>query len=142
VINYPGYYLLQMKKLTLLIFLTILTISAEAQSKSSLVYGNALIKDRKMQKAGTVLIAIGGAALFTGNIMYWKIYNDYGNNDVPGDKVNRSVDIMAAGIGLMAVGIPLLTIGKSKERHLKIEAELIRFRSYASANGFGLKIRF
>ena len=49
---------------------------------------------------------------------------------------------MAGGIGLMAVGIPLLTIGKSKERHLKIEAELIRFRNYASANGFGLKIRF
>jgi hypothetical protein len=131
-----------MKKLTLLIFLAIFTISAGAQTKSSLVYGNALLKDQKMQKAGTVLIALGGVALFTGNIMYWKIYNDYSNDDVPKGKVDKSVGIMIGGIGLMAVGIPLLTIGKSKERHLKIEAELIRFRSYASANGLGLKIRF
>jgi hypothetical protein len=131
-----------MKKLIVILLLAIFSFSIYAQSKSFLIYRDALTKDRNMQKAGTVLIAVGGTALFLGNIMYWKVYNDYGNDDVPKGKVDRSVGIMVGGIGLMAVGIPLLTIGKSRERHLKIEAELIRFRSYASANGFGLKIRF
>ncbi len=131
-----------MKKIIPLIFLMILTISAGAQSGSSLVYGNALIKDQNMQKAGTVLIAIGGVALFTGNIMYWKIYNDNRSSEDPGKKVNTSVQMMVGGIGLMTVGIPLLVVGKSKERHLKIEAELVRYKNTASINGIGLRIIF
>lgn len=131
-----------MKKIIPVIFLMILTVSAGAQSRSSLVYGTALIKDQNMQKAGTVLIAIGGAALFTGNIMYWKIYNDYRSSEDPGKKVNTSVQLMVGGIGLMTVGIPLLVVGKSKERHLKIEAELVRYKSNVSANGIGLRISF
>jgi hypothetical protein len=42
----------------------------------------------------------------------------------------------------MAVGIPLWAIGKSRERHIRIEAELVRFKDFASANGIGLKIYF
>jgi hypothetical protein len=131
-----------MKKLFFILLLAIITISIGAQAKSSLVYKDALIKDQNMQKAGRVLIAVGGAALFVGNIMYWKIYNDYGNNDVPRGKANKSVGVMVGGIGLMAAGIPLLTIGKSKERHLKIEAELFRHKSFASIIGIGVKVRF
>lgn len=131
-----------MKKLCVVILLASITISASAQSKTSLVYRDALIKDQNMQKAGTVLIAVGGTALFIGNIMYWKVYNDYGNDDVPEGKVDKSVGIMVGGIGLMAVGIPLLTIGKSKERHLKIEASVFRYKSFASINGIGLRARF
>jgi hypothetical protein len=131
-----------MKKLFLVLLPAIFSVSICAQSKSSLVYKDALFKDRNMQKYGTVLIAVGGAALFVGNIMYWKIYNDYGNNDVPRGKANKSVGVMVGGIGLMAAGIPLLTIGKSKERHLKIEAEVFRHKSFASISGIGVKVRF
>jgi hypothetical protein len=49
---------------------------------------------------------------------------------------------MIGGLGLMAVGIPLWAIGKSKERHIRIDVELVKFKGLASANGIGLKIRF
>jgi hypothetical protein len=49
---------------------------------------------------------------------------------------------MFGGLGLITVGIPLWAIGKSKERHIRIDAELVRFKGLASANGVGLKIRF
>jgi hypothetical protein len=49
---------------------------------------------------------------------------------------------MIGGLGLMSVGIPLWAIGKSKERHIRIDAELVKFKGLASANGVGLIIRF
>jgi len=49
---------------------------------------------------------------------------------------------MIGGLGLMSVGIPLWAIGKSKERHIRIDAELVKFKGLASANGIGVKIDF
>jgi hypothetical protein len=49
---------------------------------------------------------------------------------------------MLAGIGIMAVGIPLWAIGKSRKRHIRIEAELVKFKGFASGNGIGLKMKF
>jgi hypothetical protein len=69
------------------------------------------------------------------------MFNDSGNIESSGGKVAART-LMIGGLGLMAVGIPLWAIGKTKERHLKIEAELVRFKGIASANGIGLKIRF
>jgi hypothetical protein len=131
-----------MKTLILVLLLTIFTFSINAQGRSSTLYVDALKRDKNMERIGTALTIIGGLALFTGNILYWKIYNDSGNNEPQKDKVKRYGDIMIGGIGLMAVGIPLWAIGKSKERHIQIEAELVKFKGLASANGIGLKIRF
>ena len=131
-----------MKTLILVLLLAIFTVSVNAQSKRSLIFGNALVKDKFMERTGTVLTVIGGVALFTGNILYWKIYNDYGNNEPPADKVNSYGHVMLGGLGLMAVGIPLWAIGTVNERHIKIEAELVKFKGFASVNGIGLKIRF
>jgi hypothetical protein len=131
-----------MKMLILVLLLTIFTFSINAQGRSSTLYVDALKRDKNMEIIGTALTVVGGIALFTGNIMYWKIYNDYGNSEPPKDKVNRYGDIMLGGLGLMAVGIPLWAIGKAKERHIIIEAELVKFKGLASANGIGLKIRF
>jgi hypothetical protein len=80
--------------------------------------------------------------LFAGNVMYWKVYNDDGTSESQEDKVNQSVHIMLGGVGLMAVGIPLLTIGKTKEKNIRIEAKLDNFRGTASIKGIGIKIRF
>ena len=129
-----------MKTLILVLLLAIFTVSVNAQSKSTLVFGNALVKYKKMEITGTVLTVIGGVALFTGNILYWKTYND--NSEPSKDKVNTYRNVMFGGLGLMAVGIPLWAVGKSKERHITIEAELVKFKGLASANGIGLKIRF
>ncbi|MGA2406478.1 MAG: hypothetical protein ABSF81_06995 [Bacteroidales bacterium] len=131
-----------MKTLILVLLLAIFTVSVNAQSKRSLIFGDALVKDKNMERNGTVLTVIGGVALFTGNILYWKTYNDYGNNEPPADKVNLYSHVMLGGLGLMAVGIPLWAIGKVNERHIKIEAELVKFKGLASVNGIGLKIRF
>ncbi|MGD0754763.1 MAG: hypothetical protein ABR927_06845 [Bacteroidales bacterium] len=95
-----------------------------------------------MERIGTALTVIGGVALFAGNILYWKIYNDSGNSEPQKDKAKRYGDIMIGGIGLMAVGIFLWAIGKSKEKHIKIEAELVKFKGFTSTDGVGLKINF
>ena len=93
-----------------------------------------------MVRAGTILTAIGGAALFTGNIMYWKAYNH--DSNPAENKVKTSRTIMLGGLGFMAVGIPLWTTGKMKERQIRIEAQLIKFKGYSSANGVGLVLKF
>jgi len=131
-----------MKQSIPLLLLAIFSLQVNAQSKSTLIYGEALIKDRRMEKIGTVLTVAGGITLFTGNILYWKSYNNNSNNGPDKDKATNADSIMIAGVGMMAVGIPLWAIGKSRERHIRIEAELVRFKGLASANGLGLKINF
>ena len=129
-----------MKTLLIIFLFTIFTVSVNAQSKNSLIFSNALEKDTKMVRAGTILTAIGGAALFTGNIMYWKAYNH--DSNPAENKVKTSRTIMLGGLGFMAVGIPLWTTGKMKERQIRIEAQLIKFKGYSSANGVGLVLKF
>lgn len=119
-----------------------LTLSINAQTNNSLIFGNALEKSKKMELAGTVLTAVGGVALFTGNILFWKVYNKQDNSEPDENKARTYGHVMIGGLALMAVGIPLLAVGKSKERHIKIEAGLVKFKGYASLNGFGLRIRF
>jgi hypothetical protein len=131
-----------MKTVILVLLLTIFTFSVKAQSKSSLIFEDALGKDKKMERIGTALTVIGGVTLFVGNLLYWKVYNDSANGEPSGDKVNTYRGVMIGGLGLMSVGIPLWAIGKSKERHIRIDAELVKFKGLASANGVGLKIRF
>ena len=106
-----------------------------------MIFGEAIIKDKRMERIGTVLTVAGSGTLFAGNIMYWRMYNG-GNKESSGDKVATYRTLMIGGLGLMAVGIPLWAIGKTKERHIKIEAELVKFKGLASVNGIGLKIRF
>ena len=125
-----------------LLLITLLPFSVNAQSKSSVIFGEALLKDKRMERIGTVLTVVGSATLFTGNILYWKSYNDNGNNGPDAVKIRNAGHIMLAGIGIMAIGIPLWAIGKSRERHIRIEAEMVNFKGFASANGFGLKIYF
>ena len=138
-----GYFKGRIIKIFVPVLLLIIYIApADAQSKNTLIYGNALVRDKNMQTTGTVIIAVGAATLFTGNLLYRKTYNDRGNSEPPEDKVNTYRYVMFGGLGLMAVGIPVWAIGKSKERHIKIEAQLIKFKGLASANGIGLKIKF
>jgi hypothetical protein len=129
-----------MKKLIFVLLLTGFAFSVFAQSKSTMVFGEAIIKDKRMERIGTVLTVVGSCTLFAGNIMYWRMFND--NRDSPGDKVATYRTLMIGGIGIMSVGIPLWAIGKTRERHLKIEADLIRFKGFSALNGIGLKIRF
>ena len=131
-----------MKTAILVLLLTIYTFSVKSQSKSSLIFEDALGKDKKMERIGTALTVIGGVTFFVGNLLYWKVYNDSANGEPSGDKVNTYRGVMIGGLGLLAVGIPLWAIGKSKEKHIKIEAELVKFKGLASVNGIGLKIRF
>ena len=131
-----------MQRIISICFFLFFVLSANSQTKSPLTFGDALAKNRKMQRAGTVLTVVGGVTLFAGNVMYWKMYNENDNSEPPQDKVDTSVHLMLGGIGLMAVGIPLLTIGKTKERNIKIEARLDNIKGHASIQGIGLKIRF
>jgi hypothetical protein len=131
-----------MKALILVLLLAILTVIVNAQSENSLIFGNAVVKYKKMERVGTVLTVIGGVTFFVGNIMYWKIFNDYSNSEPPEDKVKTYSHVMLGGLGIMAVGIPLWAIGRTKVKHIKIEAELVRFKGLSSANGIGIKIRF
>jgi hypothetical protein len=128
------------KVIITLLFLAIFSFSVDAQSKSTAIFGDAILKDKRMEKIGTVLTIVGGATLFTGNILYWKSFNS--NEEPQGNKVKSYRNVMFAGAGLMAVGIPLWAIGKSRERHIRIEAELVKFKGVSSANGVGLIINF
>ena len=130
-----------MKKLIFVLLLTGFAFSVFAQSKSTMVFGEAIIKDKRMERIGTILTVAGSGTLFAGNILYWRMYNDNGNRESSGDKIAARA-LMMGGLGLMTVGIPLWAIGKTKERHIKIEAELVKFKGLASVNGIGLKIRF
>jgi hypothetical protein len=131
-----------MNKIILIFFIVLSEYALNAQSKNTLIFGNALAKDKKMQTAGTVLTIIGGATLFAGNIMYYKIYDDYGNTYPPKDKLNTSCYIMTGGVGLMAIGVPLWIIGVTRERKITLEAQLIKLNGTASINGIGLKLKF
>jgi len=130
-----------MKQLILAISVALITISLNAQTNSSMIFSSAQSKYQKMETAGTIISAIGGVAVFTGTLFYRKIYNDQ-DEENPGTKARIYKDIVIGGIGVMAVGIPLWAIGKSKLRHIEIEASLVNFKGYANASGFGLKIRF
>jgi hypothetical protein len=131
-----------MKTLILVSLLTVFSLSINAQGRSSTLYVDAYNRDKKMERIGTVLTVIGGVTLFVGNVLYWKVYNEGANGEPSGNKVNTYRGVMIGGLGLMAVGIPLWAIGKSKERHIRIDVELVKFKGLASANGIGLKIRF
>ena len=133
---------LQMKAFILGLLLLTISISGNAQSKNSLIYGDAVAKYKKMEITGTVLTVVGGLTLFTGNFLYWKSYNSQTDGEVPENKVKNSRNLMIAGIGIMAVGIPVWTVAKLNERHITIEAELINYKGFAFANGIGIKIRF
>jgi protein-S-isoprenylcysteine O-methyltransferase Ste14 len=131
-----------MKFPLIVLMLVIFSISTEAQTNNSLVFGKAIVKYQTMEKAGTVLTALGGVALFTGNILYWKIYNNRNFEDSSIGKAHTYRNIMYGGLGLMAIGVPLWSIGRSNERHITIEARVVRFNGYVAANGVGLKVRF
>ena len=131
-----------MKRIVSICFLMFFVFSGNAQSKGPLIYGDAQMKNKRMQKAGTALTIIGGVTLFAGNVMYWKVYNDDGTSESEEDKVDKSVNVMLGGLGLMAVGIPLFTIGKTREKDIRIEARVDSFRGTASIKGIGVKIRF
>jgi hypothetical protein len=131
-----------MKTTILAILLLIIAVSLNAQNKSTLIYKNALDKDKKMQKAGYVLTIIGGATFFAGNIMYKKIYNDSDKSEPSEDKLNTYRNIMLGGLGLMAVGIPIWAIGTVKERNISLDAELFKFQGTTYICGIGMKIKF
>jgi hypothetical protein len=130
-----------MRNLFLSLILATLTTTLNAQ-KSSMIYVNASVKYKRVETAGTVLTAVGGAALFTGNILFWKVYNGNDNKEPREDKAARYGHIMLGGLGLMAVGIPLWATGRSKLRHIEIEAGLFNFKGPASVNGVGINLRF
>jgi hypothetical protein len=130
-----------MKTSILFLLLLVFMVSLNAQTNGTMIFGTAQNKYQKMETIGTALTAIGGVALFTGTILFWKEYNDR-TNESPEPKTNTYRGIMIGGTGLMAVGIPLLTIGKTNLRHIEIEARLVKFKGLASANGIGLKVRF
>jgi hypothetical protein len=129
-----------MKTLILTLLLTIFTFSINAQGRSTKLFVDVIKRDRNMEKIGIVLTVIGGTTLFVGNVLYWKVYHD--NSTQSTEYVNAYRGAMLAGLGLIAVGIPIWSSGKANERHIKIEADLIKFKGLASANGVGLKIRF
>jgi hypothetical protein len=131
-----------MKRILSIFLILLLAASLKGQSKGPVIFGDALSKNRKLQRGGTVLTIAGGVALFAGNVMYWNLYNETGTDEPSVEKVNTSKYLMFGGLGLMAVGIPLLVIGKTKERSIKIEANLVNFNRSASIQGIGLKIRF
>jgi hypothetical protein len=129
-----------MKTLILSLLFTILTFSINAQGRSSTIYVDALKRDRNMERIGTGLTIIGGVSLFVGNILYWRVYHD--NSGTSAGYVNTYRTVMLGGLALMAVGIPIWSYGKANERHIKVEAQFIKFKGLASANGIGLRIRF
>jgi hypothetical protein len=131
-----------MKAFIIVALLIAISVSGKAQSRSSLIYGDAVAKYKKMEITGTVLTVVGGVTLLTGNFLYWKSYNSQAEGDVQESKVKNSRNLMLAGIGIMAVGIPLWAIAKSNERHITLEAELVKYKGLAFANGIGIKIRF
>lgn len=130
-----------MKTITLFLTLAFITISANSQTKGSVIFSTAQDKYQRMQTTGTILTAIGGVVVFTGNILYWKVYNNP-DQENPDAKAKKYGGMILGGLGVMAVGIPLWAIGKSNLRHIQIEAQVVKFRGLASASGVGLKIRF
>jgi hypothetical protein len=130
-----------MKRLILIISVALLAISMNAQTNGSMIFSTAQSKYQTMETAGTIMTAIGGVAIFTGNFFFWKTYNNP-DEENPGAKARKYKDIIIGGIGVIAAGIPLWAIGKSKLRRIEIEARLVNFRGYANAGGLGIKIRF
>jgi hypothetical protein len=129
-----------MKTLILVSLLTIFTFSINAQGRRSTIYTDALKRDKNMERIGSVLTVIGGVSLFIGNVLYWRVYHD--NSGTSSDYVKTYRDVMLGGLGLLAVGIPVWSAGKANERHIRIDAQLVRFKGVASTNGIGFKIRF
>jgi hypothetical protein len=131
-----------MKRIISICFFLFFALSLNAQTKSPAIFGAASVKNKRMEISGTVLTAVGGITLFAGNIMFWKLYNNDSNGPPSQDKVDTSVRVMLGGLGLMAVGIPLLVIGKTKERNIRIEANLVNYKGSSLIKGIGVKIRF
>ena len=131
-----------MKTFVLLLSLLIISIPLKAQTKSSRVFSSTQKKYENLEKTGTVLTAAGGIALLYGNIMYWKIYNTSNHSEPNENKATTYKHLMIGALGVLAVGIPLWAIGRTKLKHIEIEARVVRFNNLASANGIGLRIMF
>lgn len=131
-----------MKSVLLVLLVVFFTGTVNAQSKNTLIFGEALSKYNKMERAGTALTIAGSVVLFTGNILFWKINNESDNGESAKTRMNSYKYIMLGGLGMMSVGIPLWTVGKTKERHIRIEADLIKYKGSSVANGIGIKLRF
>ena len=58
-----------MKAFILVILFVTISVSGNAQSKNSLIYGDAVAKYKKMEITGTVLMVVGGVTFFTGNFL-------------------------------------------------------------------------
>ena len=129
-----------MKTLILVFLLTIFTFSINAQGRNTTIYTDSLKHDKNMERIGSVLTVIGGVSLFIGNVLYWRVYHD--NSGTSSDYVKTYRDVMIGGLGLLAIGITVWSAGKANERHIRIDAQLVRFKGFASANGLGFKIRF
>lgn len=129
-----------MKTLILILLFTVSSLSVIAQGRSSTIYADALKRDKNMEKIGSVLTVIGSVSLFVGNILYWKVYHD--DSGTSSGNVNTYRGVMLGGLGLMVVGIPVWSYGKANERHIRIDAQLIRFKGLIYANSIGLKVRF
>lgn len=127
--------------LMLVLSVWLFTIPLNAQNSNAKVFGKVMTKYRNLETAGTVLTVTGAAAFFAGNIMYWKMYNG-GEGDPSKDKVRGYRNLMIGGLGLMTIGIPLWAVGKSKMKHLTIQAGLVKYRDVACSKGFSINIRF
>jgi hypothetical protein len=129
-----------MKTLILLLLLTVSSFSAIAQGRSSTIYSDAFRRDKSMERIGSVLTVVGGISLFVGNLLYWKVYHD--NSGTSSGNVNTYRGVMLGGLGLMVVGIPIWSYGKANERHIRIDAQLVRYKGLIYANSIGFRIRF
>jgi hypothetical protein len=132
-----------MKRLILFCLIVFFAFPVNAQSRKPINQEQLnldLTKAENVKRTGLVLTVIGGVAAVSGTVLYWKIYDNYGNREPPSGKVKAYAYTMLGGLGLTAAGIPLWIIGGAKTRH--IEAELVRFNGSASVNGIGFKIKF
>jgi hypothetical protein len=141
-----------MKKFFTLLFISIFTISINAQQTQANL--NYLKSAKKKVRAGTTLLIVGGGTIIGGAILMSKgsaeISADINSDDSSlagtGEVLGGLVCIIAGSV-IMDVGIPFLVVGSVQKgkANRRLKMTMVNFKSpnsRASITGIGLKLNF
>jgi hypothetical protein len=141
-----------MKKFFTLLFISIFTISINAQqTQANLKY---LKSAKKKLRAGTTLMIVGGGTIIGGGFLMSKgsaeinADPDYMDNSYDGTgEVLGGLACIIAGAVIFEVGIPFLVVGAVQKgrANRRLHMTMVNFKtpnSRASINGIGLKLNF
>jgi hypothetical protein len=147
-----------MRKLFTLLFISIFTISLNAQQTQANL--NYLKSAKKKVRTGTTLLIVGGGTVIAGAVLYVNGLSTVASDSYSSSSTyysDTSTDGLGAALGglvciiagavVMEVGIPFMIVGgiQKGRANRRLQMTMVNFKtpySQASINGVGFKLKF